>query len=160
MNTVVVPAAHLRTALQCLQDAGKRQEECVVLWIGRRLDGDILIEQTYRPEQKAGMDFFEIPRSSMQALLQDLRLSRSIVAAQIHTHPGAAFHSQADDSWAIVRHEGALSLVLPNFALRTNAESFLSQVAVFRLNSANEWAEVPAAQLSAFFSILHECRGT
>ena len=36
---------------------------------------------------------------------------------QVHTHPGAAFHSPTDDAWPIVHLEGFLSLVLPDFGL-------------------------------------------
>jgi len=36
-----------------------------------------------------------------------------MVAAQVHSHPDEAFHSKGDDEWAIVRHEGALSIVVP-----------------------------------------------
>jgi len=72
------------------------------------------------------------------------------VASQVHTHPGEAFHSRADDQWAIVRHRGALSVVLPQFAATTTPDSFLLEAAVYQLNSSNAWIRVNA----------HELRGT
>jgi hypothetical protein len=37
--------------------------------------------------------------------------------ARIHSHPGPAFHSQADDDNPVLTHEGALSIVAPWFGL-------------------------------------------
>ena len=48
--------------------------------------------------------------------------------AQIHTHPGAwVGHSDVDDNFAYSRHDGALSLVVPNYAVGV---SVFSDVAV------------------------------
>jgi hypothetical protein len=38
-------------------------------------------------------------------------------AARIHSHPGSAFHSATDDGNPGLRHEGALSIVVPYFGL-------------------------------------------
>jgi hypothetical protein len=35
--------------------------------------------------------------------------------AQVHSHPNEAYHSEADDEYAIVTAEGGLSFVVPNF---------------------------------------------
>jgi hypothetical protein len=65
-----------------------------------------------------------------------------MVAAQVHSHPGEAFHSKADDRWAIVRHEGALSLVVPNFALDTTVSRFLDDTKIYQFSAAAQWTEV------------------
>jgi hypothetical protein len=39
-----------------------------------------------------------------------------LLAAQIHAHPGRAYHSGADDQLALVRLPGGLSIVVPDFA--------------------------------------------
>lgn len=123
-----------------------RRCECVVLWLGRRRDGGLVVEQAYRPQQHAKADMFHIPREGMAALHAELRRGRLMVAAQVHSHPGEAFHSLADDRWAIVRHEGALSLVVPDFAAHTRLENFLDLTKVFRFSAAAEWLEVPRAE--------------
>jgi hypothetical protein len=38
-----------------------------------------------------------------------------LVLCQLHTHPGDAFHSSADDQGAFTDEVGFLSLVLPSF---------------------------------------------
>lgn len=154
MNMLVtVSSALARATLAQLQSAGKARSERVLLWLGQRGDGEISISKFWIPEQRAGRDFFEIPPHSMEALFDELRRTRLIVAAQVHTHPREAYHSWADDTWAIVRHAGALSLVLPYFALKTKQENFIRDAAVFVLSQENEWLEVPATDRHRFYQI-------
>ena len=70
-----------------------------------------------------------------------------MVAAQIHSHPHEAFHSEADDTWAIVRHEGAFSLVVPRFAADTTLDNFLDHTKVFQFSQRSTWDEVPNWQV-------------
>ena len=133
----------LGTTLDILRKAGHENRECLVLWLGRREATEIPVVEAYRPEQVAAEDFFRLPRSSIADLLALLRDRNLMVAAQVHTHPEQAFHSVADDTWAIVRHVGALSLVLPYFARNTSVSSFLDDAAVFQLSAQNQWHEIP-----------------
>jgi len=84
----------------------------------------------------------------------ELRKERLMIAAQVHTHPKLAFHSAADDKWAIVRHVGALSLVVPHYALRTNAVNFVQRTAAFCLNAENEWLQAPQENIQDFYKIV------
>src|SRR5437763_818131 len=90
---------------------------------------------------------FHIPPAGMTALHAELRRGRLMVAAQVHSHPGPAFHSKADDRWAIVRHEGALSLVVPDFAVNTTVSNFLDRSKVYRFSASAEWVLVPRLEL-------------
>jgi hypothetical protein len=132
----------IAATLEHLRNDGERGVEGVVLWLGSRIGDQTQITQVYRPEQYASRGNFRIPRQSMSALLKHLRSTGESIAAQVHSHPERAFHSPIDDEWAIVRHEGALSLVLPDFALRTSVETFVDDAAVFELSGANVWEEV------------------
>ena len=134
--------------LSWLRDAGRTHRECVVLWLGRRGPGSIDVVDAYRPEQTAEIDMFHIPPRGMTELHSVLRQRRLMVAAQVHSHPAEAFHSKADDRWAIVRHEGALSLVVPEFALRTTTQTFLVHTKVYRFTATSQWAEIPEAELA------------
>jgi proteasome lid subunit RPN8/RPN11 len=144
---VLVSAGVLASSLDMLKEAGRAHRECVVLWLGRRTSTEITVAEAYRPEQVAAEDFFRLSRESIAALFDALRDRDLMVAAQVHTHPAEAFHSAADDKWAIVRHVDALSLVLPYFARNTSAGSFLDDAAVFRLSPENEWCELPRADV-------------
>lgn len=122
----------------------------MVLWLAHREANQISVVEAYMPEQMAKEDFFKLPRTSITALFDILRSRNLMIAAQVHTHPGQAFHSAADNRWAIVRHVDALSLVLPYFARDVRVLSFFDDAAVFRLSSENEWRQVPRAQLASY----------
>lgn len=132
-----IASALIEESLTKLQAGGLRNEERAVLWLARRTTGDVL--EVFEPEQITDVDYFRLPPSSMQALHRYLRTRRLCIAAQIHTHPGRAYHSKVDNEWAFVRHEGALSMVLPRFASTTAASNFLQQVMTYRLSRANTW---------------------
>ena len=144
---VQCPSRGIDLTLSHLHEAGRSRRECVVLWLGKRTATNIQIEVCYRPMQSAAEDMFEIPPAGMQALHGELRQRRLMVAAQVHSHPAEAFHSRADDRWAIIRHEGALSLVLPYFAAHTTPSSFMQDAKVYRFSSAAMWTEVPGGQV-------------
>jgi len=56
--------------------------------------------------------------------------------ARIHSHPGRAFHSPADDANPALTHEGAISIVVPYFGL--GLRRGLGVCAVYRL-TAGRW---------------------
>jgi proteasome lid subunit RPN8/RPN11 len=126
--------------LEILQQGGARNCETVVLWPGTKNE----VEEVYRPEQIVDVDYFRLPAESVRNLMRHLRHTRRRILAQVHSHPGEAYHSEADDEWAIVRHEGALSLVIPTFAGQTRNETFLIDAAVYRLNATDKWERVDA----------------
>ena len=138
----------VEVTLGWLRDAGHTRRECVALWLGRRGPATIDVMDAYRPEQTAEIDMFHIPPRGMTALHAVLRQRRLMVAAQVHSHPAEAFHSKADDRWAIVRHEGALSLVVPQFALHTTTQNFLAHTKVFRFTATGRWQEIPEAEIA------------
>lgn len=137
---VLVSEEHIVYTLEELRQAGLENSERVVLWLGKRdSSGIVKVEEVFVPIQYAEADFFRIPREGMAQLLHHLRQTRHFIAAQVHSHPRRAFHSPTDDEWAIVRHAGALSLVIPEFASYTTLSSFEEDAAVFILSSDNEW---------------------
>jgi proteasome lid subunit RPN8/RPN11 len=144
---VLCPKAAVEQTLVHLRDAGTRLQECVVLWLGKREGETIQIMRCYRPLQRAKTDQFHIPPEGMTALQAVMRSERLMVAAQVHSHPGLAFHSEADDAWAIVRHEGALSLVVPRFAADTIPGNFMQQTKTYRFSEHATWDEIASAEL-------------
>jgi hypothetical protein len=144
---ITIDEEMIAATLEHLQNDGERGVEGVVLWLSSGIGTDTKIAEVFRPEQYASRGNFRIPRQSMSALMRHLRSTGRSIAAQVHSHPEMAFHSSIDDEWAIVRHEGALSLVLPDFALRTTVNTFVEDTAVFELSRSNVWEEVLTEQI-------------
>jgi proteasome lid subunit RPN8/RPN11 len=150
---VVVPALVVTQTLRELRRAGADNRERVVLWLGAWSGNSVNVSEAFVPLQEADEDYFWIPPRGMSELLSHLRQNRLMTAAQVHSHPEHAFHSEADDRWAIVRHEGALSLVVPFFGLNTTEENFIEAAAVFQLSKSNRWLEVPTKSVHRPYQI-------
>ncbi len=144
MSSIAVTPDILGKTIETLREAGAHGKECVVLWLAPAAVArpPVPIVEVYRPLQVAEVDYFRLPPQSMRAMMGHMRGARLKIAAQVHSHPGDAFHSEVDDEWAIIRHVGALSLVLPRFAFDTNVSNFAAETASYRLSPANEWLPV------------------
>lgn len=145
MSIVRISAALVEQTVDVLRAASS--VERVVLWLGRRRAGDVVVMEVFVPMQETEADFFRIPSGGMADLLAHLRDQRLMVAAQVHSHPFEAFHSPADDRWAVVSHVGALSLVVPEFCQNTTATSFIDDAKVYRLVDVGLFAFAPAADV-------------
>lgn len=97
------------------------------------------------PRQLAHRDAYghvnvEVPREGQMDLALALG-PEEIFVARIHSHPGDAFHSAADDANPIISFEGGLSIVVPFFGL--GLRRGLNACAVYRFH-AGGWVELPA----------------
>ena len=154
MSALRCPAVLVDATLDALRAGGLEGVERVVFWLGRRSpDGNAVIAEIHVPEQEAAADYFRIPPRSMIAFMALLRRSRLVLLAQVHSHPREAFHSKADDDWAVVRHEGALSIVVPSFAADATAANFAKASAVFRLTGDDRWRRVEPGELAEHLRI-------
>jgi proteasome lid subunit RPN8/RPN11 len=152
MKTIQISNELIDQTLDELQRGGEKGHERVVLWLG--IPGDLVkVTEVFVPQQTTASDYFHISREGMAQLMRHLREGDQMIVAQVHSHPEEAFHSKADDYWAIVRHVGALSSVLPHFALETSPDSFVADVVLFELTEHNQWIEVSKSDLFTRFLI-------
>lgn len=156
MKQVIISKKLISETLSHLQAAGEERSEGVVLWLAEQNGESAKVVEVFRPEQQSTWGNFRIPRDSMASLMQYLRTTRRFIPAQVHSHPNEAFHSPIDDEWAIVRHKGALSLLLPYFAMQTTVDSFLIDTAVFKLSGTNTWEQVIGHQIIEHYQIIDE----
>jgi len=92
---------------------------------------------------------FSVPASSMSEAGQ--HLGPLVRIAQVHTHPGEwVGHSETDNEQAYSQHDGAVSIVLPNYgkAVRT-----ISNVGVHVCKNY-KWRMLPAAEKEDFLRIV------
>jgi proteasome lid subunit RPN8/RPN11 len=142
MSELLIARALVERTITVLQEGGDRLCETVVFWLGK---GNV-VEDIYRPDQQVSVDYFHLSSDSMRFLMEYLKRDRRRILAQVHSHPDKAFHSKADDKWAVVRHEGALSLVLPKFASATTSDNFFEQAATFSLSADDKWLQVGTSE--------------
>ena len=140
VRRLTITRASIAETVEHLRSSAHRER--VVLWLGRRHAGGVRVQEVHLPIQETDADYFRIPPEGMTALFEHMRSVRLMVAAQVHTHPAEAFHSPADDRWAIARYEGALSLVVPRFCQTTTAATFVTDTKVYRLDENDFFNEV------------------
>jgi hypothetical protein len=141
------------TTLQVLQLFGSHGCEGLVLWIGEVSEGYARITRAFVPDQKPvkseeGVGYFV----DSEALFQlNLRLSETglRLIAQVHSHPSEAYHSGADDRYAIVTADGGLSLVVPDFG---KAPQDPTLWAVYRL-SKGSWRELAHTEARSLLNV-------
>jgi len=128
----------------CIRQRGAHGAEGVMLWLGRRSALDSDVREAYEPLFRSKADQFVVPPEGMSALMDRICATGHAVVAQVHSHPGHAFHSLADETWALVKHVGAYSIVLPRFCANTTRENFWQEAAVFVMQPNGRWLELSA----------------
>jgi len=89
--------------------------EVVLLWSANVEEENTRIHEVWLPRQEAGKGFFHVPEEELFEINKELFRLKQTLAAQVHTHPSTAFHSETDNEFAIVSQEGAYSIVVPRF---------------------------------------------
>ncbi|TFV57744.1 hypothetical protein E4P41_13880 [Geodermatophilus sp. DF01-2] len=149
-----VPRAVLDDTGALLRERGLLGFEAVVLWIGR-VDSptEATVLAAVRPGQVAYRSddgcAVEVPPDALSEIIS-LLPAETFVLARVHTHPGAAYHSPVDDANMLIAHEGAISIVVPDFA-RDPVE--LTRCSVNELRHSTGWRELPPDDVDAAFEV-------
>ncbi|WP_246672244.1 MULTISPECIES: Mov34/MPN/PAD-1 family protein [unclassified Mesorhizobium] len=127
-----------------LATVGQAGYEGLGLWVGKTAGETATVERALIPQQRlirtASGVGVRIEGDELHRLNVWLFENKLRILAQVHSHPTDAYHSGTDDENAIATAIGSLSLVVPDFASRPFD---LSSTAVYRLNAAGSWLEVP-----------------
>ena len=114
-----IQASAMRETEQAIRSAGQRGYESFVLWSGTR-DGDMFtVAKVHIPAQTsykldAGL-CVRVDGSELHRLNVWLYEARQVIGAQVHSHPGYAYHSETDDAYPMATLSGSISIVLPFF---------------------------------------------
>jgi len=142
------------TTQEHLRHAGSLGAEGMVLWAGRAREQayeveEVLIPKQYGVRTEDGVcvvvDGDELFRINVH-----LHDEGRTMIAQIHSHPGDAYHSETDDAYPIVTTVGALSLVVPDFG---RGPFDLARCATYRLLPDRGWVLLSPAQAEALIRI-------
>ena len=140
-----------------LRRAGHLHCEGVGFWAGRIVGNVATVMASIVPAQNAGamggglavmVTGEELFRMNVWLHKNDLRL-----LAQLHSHPGDAYHSETDDELAVVTQAGTLSIVVPDFA---KAPFSVTAAAVYRRASDGSWTSLSSDDASSLIHILED----
>jgi hypothetical protein len=158
LQRITVRRVTIENMLETMREFGANGWELLVLWLGEINldDGTARVMQAFVPKQKAitsedGVGYF-ISSETLFQLNRGLAETGLRLIAQVHSHPKMAYHSAADDRYAIVTAEGGYSLVVPDFG---HASSDPSTWAVYRLRG-QEWVELSDKDVRGVFKVSDE----
>ena len=131
----------LQKTFSTLRECGRGECECAVYWIGPSQSN--AVNGVEHPIHRRSPFGYELDDLWLTDFWKRLAASKHSVKAQVHTHPGEAFHSSTDDRWPIVSQEGFLSIVIPDFA---TGEISLNNAWIGRLREDGIWSRLELAE--------------
>lgn len=158
LRHITVSRATIDQMLESMREFGSHGWELLVLWLGEIEPGtgNAHVTRAFVPKQKAissedGVGYF-VSGETLFQLNRDLSETGLRLIAQVHSHPRRAYHSEADDRYAIVTAEGGLSLVVPDFG---SAPPDPAAWAIYRLNG-RDWREVGTREVESLFEVIDD----
>ena len=149
----VVASAILEESARILRTLSDKVRESVLLWTGMEQDRKAHVGNIIVPEQSASRIHFDVPLDERLKIIRQLAESHEKLLAQLHTHPGRAFHSPRDDRLALPRHRGAISIVVPRFAETWTGDLMDSSVNMHL--GRGVWRELSPREVSDVFEVHH-----
>lgn len=155
INRVKFPKDILLEAFDFLRNAGRKGYEAVVLFAGTTQEDSYLIQKLYIPFQTSykgpeGL-MYRVDQEELFKLDDWLYDNNLNLFCQMHTHPGEAYHSIADDRNCIVTTTGGISIVIPDFA---KADINTSIWAIYRLVYDSGWEKIDRKLINTFIEII------
>lgn len=135
-----LPREIVRKTIRTLKHCGRGECECAVYWIGPA--GKDLIDSYEHPVHRRSPFGYQVDDRWLTNLWKRLAVSGQSIKAQVHTHPGKAYHSEIDDQWPIVSQPGFISVVIPDFA---GGEPSLDRFWIGRLQPDGQWQQIKSA---------------
>ena len=131
----------VETSFEILRACGRGKCECAVYWTGPSIED--LADVVEHPIHLRSPFGYEIESNWLTQFWKQLAGSRRSIKAQVHTHPGEAFHSATDDQWPIISQSGFLSVVIPTFA---TGKPTLEHAWIGRLQPNGSWRQVASEE--------------
>lgn len=155
LNKVYLSQETLEKTTESLRVFGDQFCEGLVLWLGEinKEEHSCRVTEVITPEQtpiksEDGVGYFVNSKTllGVNKLLSETGLR---LLAQVHSHPGRAYHSPTDDRYCIVTMEGGFSVVVPDFGF---GPPDLSRWATYRLNDTR-WEKLSKYSVKNIFVV-------
>ena len=115
MRAICIPAQVLDSTFNFLQKYGRKRLESHAIWVGKKTDTTFDVLDAWFPDQSNSATSYVVSAIEEFKINVKLYSQKLIAIAQIHTHPGLAFHSSIDDEGSELVLPNSLSIVIPNF---------------------------------------------
>ena len=115
INKIRIPYSILEKTLEFFKEYGKHDLEACAIWVGEEHHDIFEIKEVWFPKQENTMISYHIPDIDVHNINVKLNKYKYSAIAQLHTHPGDAFHSSVDDEYTILSLPGSFSIVMPDY---------------------------------------------
>lgn len=154
VEQIHVPRSAADAAQMHLRSMGQHGCEGFALWAGQLHGPRFVVTETIIPSQRAlkyasGI-CVRVEGEELFRLNVYLHQTERSLIAQLHSHPGQAYHSDTDDSFPIATTAGAFSIVVPDFAMD---DFSLAHSAIYRLMPNEGWVEQSPSSVTALIQI-------
>jgi hypothetical protein len=137
-----------------LKRAGELANESSVFWGGVGTGKLAEVKSVYFPQQTMTAVSVQVHPDGVHKMYDLLDRSNEILLAQVHSHPGTAFHSGTDDEFPATFLVGFLSIVVPNFCSAGLSE--FRDCAVFVHKGRGIWVKMNLSQIQRRLRILED----
>ena len=145
----------MRPLEEHLYNTGLQRREEAALLAGYILGKSIGLATTvvlpYTENSAAGCS---LPMDITVKCLDAVRRSGQIVLAQVHSHPGRAWHSSTDDEWAFSDSPGLFSIVVPCFGRYGIQKIFGDGIAIYERLANGNWYELTSSEIKSRFAFV------
>lgn len=148
----IIPRPLLREAQLFLRRQARSRHEGWALLAGCMEGEDFRVRRLIVPEQSTSGVHAHVSGDEVSRIADELSRTGECIGIQIHSHPGAAFHSVVDDQEALVTKLGGLSIVVPDFA-RAAMDS-LDHCAIFRLETGSWEGPLPPHHVRGLVNVV------
>lgn len=151
IDQILVPQSILKETLIIFKEYGHEYLEVFAIWVGEEKRNTFKIKEVWFPKQNNTIISYYVPNIDVHNINVELNKKNYSVIAQLHTHPGYAFHSQIDDENAILTLTGSLSIVIPNYGFIPIKA--IDKWAVYRLTNG-KWILLSVNKVKKLFEIV------
>jgi len=142
----------LDETLKYLRAHGNKGKECIVFWSGRLSHKNKAhITSCIYPNQEATSISADVSLVESAKIHYLLSKRQEFLFAQVHSHPGEAFHSNTDNFHPITDKPGFFSIVVPYYC--TTGLNDLSRCAVFEYKGRGVWRRLDQRERNKRFKI-------
>jgi proteasome lid subunit RPN8/RPN11 len=99
-----------------LREASAGIRESLVVWAGQPGTCGAIVTHVITPDTESTRDHLTVPSATRAELASYLRREGLLLFADLHTHPAAAFLSEADRAQPFSSRPGFYAIVVPEFA--------------------------------------------
>ncbi|TXM95588.1 Mov34/MPN/PAD-1 family protein [Methylobacterium sp. WL116] len=152
---VVVPRTCIEQVQRHMRAVGQDGHEGLGLWVGKQDGARFTVLEAIIPAQRhvrtADGVCVVVGPDELHRINKWLFEHRLTLVAQIHSHPGRAYHSGTDDDFAVATRVGCLSLVVPDYA---TGRFELATTATFRLDASGRWRGIRTPEVRRLIEIV------